>query len=150
MQLSVVLTTALAALVSAGPYEISSYAQASAYAEAELASLSAHCATATGAEATSLSSAYDSLYAEASSANAVAAGSASFAIPTSGYPTAPAGYPAATGGRAAPSGGYPGSYGNGSSVATPSSPIQQTDSGAMATAVPVAMGVVAMAVMGLL
>lgn len=150
MQLSIVLTTALAALVSAGSYEISIYASASAYAEAQLSSLSSQCETATGAEATSLSSAYESLKAEASSANAIAAGSATFHVPTGGYPTAPAGYPAATGGSAAPTGGYPGGYGNGTGVATPTSPAQQTDNGAMATGVPIALGAVGMAVMGLL
>lgn len=150
MQLSIILASALATLVSAGSYEISIYASASAYAEAQLASLSAQCATATGAEATSLSSAYSSLSAEASSANAVAVGTATFSIQASGYPTAPAWYPAPTGGYAAPTGGYPGSYGNGSAPGTPSGPIAQTDNGAMATAVPVAMGAVGMMVMGLL
>lgn len=150
MQLSFVLTAALAALVSAGEYEVSIYASASAYAEAQLSSLSSQCETATGAEATSLSSAYESLKAEASSANAIAVGTATFPVPTGGFPTAPPGYPAATGGYGAPSGGYPGGYGNGTGIATPTGPVQQTDNGAMATAVPVALGAVGMAVMGLL
>lgn len=127
----------VASIATADPTSL--YEEANSYANSALGELSAEAATATGSDAAFLSGLYTSVQAGLSSANA-------YATSALNYSGAAGATPAGTAGT---TGGSSSSDNSGDSSASGGAE-SQTGNGAVATSVPIALGAVGMAVLGML
>lgn len=140
----------IASIATANPTSL--YAEANSYANSALVELSQEAATATGSEAAILSGLYTSVQAGLSSANAYATSALSITGGASGTDSNGAQQTGSSTTGGSGSNSNSGSDSNDSSASDSASAgvESQSGNGAAATAVPIALGAVGMAVLGML